>query len=231
MTKQYTIKGTGCPEYGKNIIKFFEQLGAMNKYLVGLLVRDSYYCIEDGIIYISNTIPPNHSEIELLPNGMAKGVWYKNKRKSYIKPRKIKDDYWVIGDAIYCAGINNQLIINDSWRNRAVIDTSPLTDLTEIQPYLPDGHEDKEDLLESLINSLRISNMKLKDKQLTESEIQKDFNHEPSQPDKDLVNYLVPEAHKADELDKGIFIDHDKMEIYGFTTIKEAIERLQKLIQ
>jgi hypothetical protein len=196
MKKQYTIKGTGCPEYGKNIIKFFEQLRAVNKYIFdGTSAMRYYYINEDNELdFLRDEIPLNHTEIELLPNGMAKGVWYKDDGGDFIKPKKIKEETEVHGETIYASFDHIKFYKKDWWCESNFKTATPLTDLTEIQPYLPDGHEDK-------------------------------------QPDKDFVNYLVPEAKQEDELDKGIFIDYDKMEIYGFTTIKEAIERLQKLIQ
>jgi hypothetical protein len=139
--KKYTIKGTGCQEYGKHIINFFEKLGGLNKHeLLGSSIENLYYFIEYNKIKAEYVTPEDHTEIELLPNGMAKGVWYKDADDDYFKAKKIINNI-TIGDIIYYGGTDyyfdkDDTIIDD-------IDFTPLTDLTEIQEFLPDGHEDK----------------------------------------------------------------------------------------
>jgi hypothetical protein len=187
MKKQYAIKGTGCPEYGNNIIKFFEQLGAVNENKLECYSPNPfYYFIEkNNEIKALHDIPPNHTEIELLPNGMAKGVWYRLNEGVdyyYIKPKKYEINS-VLGEVIELSMYKN----NDIWDDDDVMKHStPLTDLTEIQPYLPDGHEDKD----------RVN-------------IQVEYSPDPN---------------------SFVTITNEAVTIYGAKTIKEAIERLQKLI-
>jgi len=132
--KKYTIKGNGTEEYGKHIIAFFEKLGGVNKLTCHSDVAYYFMGERNYINYIPFRKQPDHTEIELLPNGMAKGVWYKSLYYGYFKPI-----YAICGEYIY----NNKLIKDYNLLSDAFKYFTPLTDLTEIQEFLPDGHEDK----------------------------------------------------------------------------------------
>jgi hypothetical protein len=134
--KKYTIKGTGCQEYGKHIINFFEKLGAVNKYkLTGNSMENLYYFIQGNNIFNEKLTPEDHTEIKLLPNGMAKGMWYKDELGDYAKFTENKTYQSIIGKQFTKTNI--------AFTNPYYKTMNPLTDLTEIQEFLPDGHEDK----------------------------------------------------------------------------------------
>jgi hypothetical protein len=142
----YTIKGNGTREYGKKIIKFFESLGAINNNFSAKF-KNIYYAINEyNEIDSYEYKPKNLKEVELLENGMAKGVWYKCFNDWYIKPNRL--DKGVYGETI--SGEENKYILNNGYSGGFQSlnylyeeNATPLTDLTEIQQYLPDGHEDK----------------------------------------------------------------------------------------
>jgi hypothetical protein len=208
MKKQYTIKGTGCQEYGKNIIKFFEQLGGWEHF--GHNGVDEMYFFIDSKkrIDFAETIPPNHTEIELLPNGIAKGVWYKDDGVDFIKPKKIKEETEVHGETIYTSFDHIKFYKKDWWDLRNFKTATPLADLTEIE-LLPNGHEDKEG---EYIKTGYGKTVKVK----------------YDKPDKDLVNYLVKGAKQSNIT---ITINENGIMIYGITSVEKAIKQLQKLIQ
>jgi hypothetical protein len=141
--KKYTIKGNGCPDYGKHIINFFEKLGGSSIGLEG--TNFVYYYITDlGTINDSTNKPKDHTEIKLLPNGMGKGVWYKNKNGDYFKPKEKRKKTHGVGVHNLGGGFMHYEI-DDYWTDIDIQNKNftPLTDLTEIQEFLPDGHEDK----------------------------------------------------------------------------------------
>jgi len=137
--KKYTIKGNGTEEYGKHIIDFFQKLGAKNTHRIDGSSRLHYYYINDrneiNIIKTSIGTPDNHTEIKLLPNGMANGVWYKDELGNYAKFTENKTYQSIIGKQFTKTNI--------AFTNPYYKTMNPLTDLTEIQEFLPDGHEDK----------------------------------------------------------------------------------------
>ncbi len=180
----YTIRGNGNLEYGRQIIKFFESLGGVDTYkLRG--ISDQYYFINnnnqiDCCIHNINKL----KEVSLLSNGMAKGVWYKDYDDWYIKPNN--QDKGVYGETIYRRANKYTYTLDNGYSggfktlNYLYENAKPLSDLSEIQPYLPYGHEDKIDEIE------------------TELKIE---------------------------------IDNNSIKINGVTTIKEAINELQKQIK
>jgi hypothetical protein len=136
--KKYTIKGTGCQDYGKHIINFFEKLGGVNKEYVSGDSDEGYYFINEfKEIELNYVTPSDHTEIELLSNGMAKGVWYKDADDDYFKPQRLNQ--FTCGEIIFDKIYKK----NDYYGLHCESNFTPLTDLTEIQEFLPDGHEDK----------------------------------------------------------------------------------------
>jgi len=140
---KYTIKGNGNADYGKHIINFFEKLGGVNSFAFDCYDKLYFYKDNYKRIQVCHFPPPHHTEIELLQNGMAKGVWYKYANGNYFKPLYIEDKK-IIGNGIWLKqGVFDRYDKEDYYRGAHIVEMTPLTDLTEIQDFLPDGHEDK----------------------------------------------------------------------------------------
>ncbi len=140
----YTIKGNGNLKHGKQIIKFFESLGGVNECNLQAKGEKYYFINNDNEIDCGIHKQMHLKEVELLENGMAKGVWYKDFNHDYCKPKNIDKKGFTTTEAILLQNaVFDSIFNNYHYDNEDIKRLKPLTDLTEIQKFLPEGHEDK----------------------------------------------------------------------------------------
>jgi hypothetical protein len=233
----YTIKGNGSIEYGKKIIKFFESLGGVNEYNLKATGK-KYYFIKEDFIFADDDKPENLKEVELLENGMAKGVWYKDFNGDYFKPKYINKKGFTTTEAVIFENAVFDFISN-SWDydNEDIKNGTPLTDLTEIQKFLPDGHEDKSkefytssecnvtrnhDRITSIGNDIFKINLPKGESIIDDLEVYNSICDKLNPIDgKDLLS-LKPEPK--------VIIDSNDLTIKNYGSIKKSIKQLKKLI-
>lgn len=115
-----------------DVIPQYVNFPSQKRYYISI---DTY---NDGKSY--ELMPEGFKPEDLITTKFEVGKWYKGKYGYYLKPIKIKGDYSLQG-ADYITD-NGKYVFNGSGEDDLNY-WKLLTDLSEIQKYLPDGHVDK----------------------------------------------------------------------------------------
>ena len=229
----YTIKGNGTKEYGKQIIKFFESLGGVNEYNLQAKGEKYYFINNDNEIDCGIHKQMHLKEVTLLSNGIAKNVWYKDFNDDYCKPKYIDKKGFTTTEAILLENaVFDSIFNNYHYDNEDIKRLKPLTDLTEIQKFLPEGHEDKVDEIEQSL------------KMITEKGNEPFFDKikinlpkgETIIGDLEIYNSIFDKLNPIDgkdllslEPEPKVIIDSNDLTIKNYGSIKKAIKQLKKL--